>query len=106
MAFGMRSFFRVPKHQQFEYRPRFYNPQKEDLEERLAAVEERKQEGLEGTKHRIRHGIRRSFEQDERYLRQQTMRSNLIVAGIVVMLLIVGYMLITIYLPELEQLLE
>jgi hypothetical protein len=76
------------------------------LAERLAAAEARKQEGVEGAKHRIRHGMRRSFEQDERYLRQQTLRSNLIVAGIVVMLLIVGYMLLTIYLPEMEQLLE
>lgn len=106
MAFGFRSFFRVPKHQQFEYKPRFYDPQKEELQERLAAVESRKQEGIEGAKNRIRQGIRRSFEQDESYRRRQVLRSNLIVAGIVVMLLVLGYMLLTIYLPQWERLLE
>lgn len=33
MAFGI-SFFKLPKHRQFDYKPRFYDPEKERREKR------------------------------------------------------------------------
>jgi hypothetical protein len=32
-------FFRVPKHQQYDYKPRFWDPKKEELQERLDRIE-------------------------------------------------------------------
>lgn len=94
-------FFRVPKHQQFEYKPRYWDPRKEELQKRLADIEALRQEGLEGTKARISSGLRRSsYLADSSYRRRQVLRSNLLLVGIIVALLIIAYLLLTVYLPE------
>ena len=104
--FGKRSLFRVPKHQQFDYKPMYYDPQKEELEERLQSLRELQKEDIEGTKARIASGMRNSYQADQAYRKQQVLRSNLILAGVVIMLLILGYMLLNVYLPQLNQFIE
>lgn len=104
--FGKRSLFRVPKHQQFDYKPMYYDPQKEELEERLKSLRELQKEDLEGTKARIASGMRSSYQADQAYRQRQVLRSNLILAGVVIMLLILGYMLLNVYLPQLNQFME
>lgn len=34
------SFFKTPKHRQFNYRPIYYNQQKEELQERIRQIEQ------------------------------------------------------------------
>lgn len=37
----IRSMFKLPKHKKFEYQPRYYDPVKEEMEQRIAEVEGR-----------------------------------------------------------------
>ncbi len=104
--FGKRSLFRVPKHQQFDYKPMYYDPQKEELQERLKELKELQKEDIDGTKARISSGMRSTWNSDKEYRRKQVMRSNLILVGLVIMLLILGYLLLNVYLPELTQLMQ
>ena len=106
IMFSRRSLFRVPKHQQFDYKPMYYDPQKEELEERLEALRELQKDDIDGTKARIASGIRGSYRTDQDYRRRQVLRSNLILVGVVIMLLVLGYLLLNVYLPELNQLME
>ncbi|MEZ4987369.1 MAG: hypothetical protein R2795_20380 [Saprospiraceae bacterium] len=98
-----RKLFRVPSHQQFNYKPMYYDPRKEELQERLEAIKELQQEDMEGMKARIASGMRSSHAADERYRSQQVMRSNLILVGVIIMLIVLGYLLLNVYLPELDK---
>lgn len=103
---GFRFLFRTPKHQQFQYKPMHYDARKEELKERLAELERLKENGLEGTKARISSGIRRGYLADQDYRKKQIMRSNLTLVLIVIMLIVLGYLLLDVYLPEITQMLE
>ena len=100
-------FFRVPRHQQYEYKPRYWDPRKEELEERLKRVEKIQQRDAEAVKARLSGGFRRGFEAGGRTShRGQVLRSNLILLGIIVILLLLSYLLLTVYLPEVVNFLE
>jgi hypothetical protein len=94
--------FRTPKHQKFDYKPRYWDPQKEELQERMQKIEDMKRGGIEGTKARISSNIRRSYRGNHGYRKQLVLRSNLILVGIVVMLLILCYYMFQVFLPEIE----
>lgn len=101
-----RKFFRVPKHQQFKYKPMHYDPRKEELEERLKTIKELQEENVEGSKARISSGMRSRHLADQTYRRQQVLRSNLILIGVLLMLFVLGYMMLNIYLPEFTKMVE
>ena len=61
---------------------------------------------MEGTKARISSGMRSRHKADQQYRKQQVMRSNLMLAGVLLMLLVLGYLLLNVYLPELNQFME
>lgn len=50
--------FRTPKHNKFDYNPMYWNPEKEDLQERLESVEKSKSGDPEALKARIGRGLR------------------------------------------------
>lgn len=104
--FGKGRIFRVPKHQQFKYKPMYYDPQKEELQERLNALKELQKNDVEGTKARITSGIRSGHLQDQEYRREQVKRSNIKLVTIVIMLIVLGYLLLNVYLPELNAFIE
>jgi hypothetical protein len=104
--FGKRSMFRVPKHQQFEYKPMYYDPKKEELQERLKQLEDLQQQDVEGTKARISSGLRGGYLSDQTYRRNQVLRSNLTLIAVIAMLAILGYFVLSVYLPELTKMLE
>ncbi len=66
----MLGFFKIKKHQPrgFHYQPRFYNKDKEELQQRIQAAEQRLkgQKGGEATKMRIRDELRRARELSRR----------------------------------------
>ncbi len=104
----MSRFFKTPKPQQFEYVPRFYDPEKEALEKRIEQAKACKQGGEAAIKERIRDGLRKSTTYNPRYRKLKAdavLRSNLLLLAIVVVLLLLTYMLLTVYLPKLEGLL-
>ena len=84
----------------------YYDPQKEELQERLKELKELQRNDVDGAKARISSGIRGRYGADQAYRKQQVLRSNLILVGVVVMLLVLGYLLLNVYLPELNNFVE
>jgi len=52
-------FFKVPKHRQFDYKPQFYDPDKEELEERLRRAKPIDGSDTDAVKARISGSFRR-----------------------------------------------
>ena len=92
--------FRTPKHQQFEYKPRHWDPQKEELEERLQRIEEMKRGDMEGVKARISGNLRRSYKGNEEYRRKLVMRSNTILLIVLAAIVILGILVVQYFLPQ------
>lgn len=100
-------FFRVPKHQQYDYKPRYWDPKKEELEERLKQIEERSGNDPQAIKARLAGGgFRRGYQSDGSYRKRQVLRSNAILMGIVVVLIIFSYLFLSVYLPQIINVLE
>ena len=104
--FGNRKIFNVPVHQKFNYKPMHYDPRKEELEDRLRTLAELQRDDIAGAKSRISSGIRSGYLADQTYRQQQIRRSNLVIVGVVIMLLVLGYLLLNVYLPELTKFTE
>ena len=104
---ALLKFFRVPKHQRFEYKTRYWDPRKEELEERLKRIEERKGDDLAATKARISGSFRsKSYQGDKEYRRRQVRRSNMTLIAVVIILLILCYLFLMVYLPRIVQMVE
>ena len=103
-------FTKVPRHQQFEYKPRYWNPEKEELGERLKRTEAEKSNDPEAIKARISSGFRNKgygrSERDISFQRRETRRSNLILFAIIGVLLLLSYYFLTTYLPHWASLFE
>lgn len=99
-------FNKIPKNQQFEYKTRYWDPRKEELEERLKRIEKMQESDHEAIKTRISSGLRSRSYSNNSYRRQQVIRSNAILFGVVVGLLILSFLLLTNYLPRLAKFLE
>ncbi len=92
---GFFSFNKRVKHQQFGYKPRFYDPAKEELEERLRGY--RNNEGLDDTelsKARIRSGLRSKSGYAEGYRSQQVRKSNYSLILIIITLGLITYVVL------------
>lgn len=100
-AMAFLKVFKVPKNQKFQYRPRHWDPQKEELENRLRQAEERRRSDASGAKARIASEMRRQKGGgDKRFRQQQVFRSNLLLFGIIAFLLLAAYVFLQIYMPE------
>ncbi len=99
-------FFRVPKHQQYDYKPRYWDPKKEELEERLQEIEDRKGKSIDAVKARLSGGLRRGgYHTDGRYRKRQVARSNLMLVAIIAVLVLISYLLL-VQLPGFMEVLE
>lgn len=101
-------FLKLPKYQRYEYKPRYWDPQKEEMEKRVQHIKDR-QNGVTADSVRSRiasGGIRRGFEATGARRKQQAMRSNFILIGVILALLFLAYMLLNVYLPEFEEMLN
>ncbi len=97
------SFFNRPKHQTFDYKPRFYDPDKEEREARMAKYR-RDADDSSIAKSRISAGFRQRTKRG--YTGTNTRRSNLRLIAILVVLLYMTYYFIQKYLPQIVDLLE
>lgn len=102
------NFFKVPKHQRYNYIPRYWDPQKEEMEARLRELRdlEDKSGDVEAMKARISGGFKRNSRIGNSYRRKQVRRSNMILVGAIVGLLILTYFVLVRYLPEISSALE
>lgn len=84
------------KHRQFEYIPRFYDPVKDDLKQRLRFHEDNpeKEKDPEVIKARIRSGLRMKYRADGEYRSKLVHQSNVRLVIIIMILILVAYMVL------------
>lgn len=97
-------FFKQPSHQSFEYLPRYYNPDKEELEQKKKMYGEDKAAEDE-VKSRISSGFRTrsSYARSNQY-QKQVRRAGYLRLVILVVLILLIFMYIQAYLPEIMAL--
>ena len=97
--------FRTPNPKKFNFNPRHYDPEEEERQERHARYKKLAEKGPEGMKERISARMRSgSGGAAQRELRRKAiMRSNMIMVGVLIFLILLGYGLIQVYLPQLAE---
>lgn len=94
------NFLKTTKPIQFDFKPRFYDQEKEARDERLRSLQDMSQIDTEGIKNRIAGGFRRSTDLSTMHLRRKmVMRSNIMVMALVMILALGAFMLLNVYLP-------
>ena len=96
---GIFNFGKRIKNRQFDYVPRYYDPDKEELENRLKKYR-REVSDTELSKQRIRGGFRRKYRVENDYAKKSVRRSNRILLMTICVLLLLTYLFITEYLPK------
>lgn len=97
------SFFKKPKHQRFDYKPRFYDPDKEDLRSRLAQYRD-DPDGTVDMKNRISSGFKRKARGSSSS--SYNKRSNKRLIAIMVILVWMTYYFLQKYLPIIVEAVE
>lgn len=87
------------KNRKFEYVPRHYDQEKEELEKRLGRYKSAEGDP-ELTKERIRGSFRKKYRFEDDYTSKSQKRSNRILFGTLVVLLLITYVFLTEYLPK------
>ncbi len=103
---ALKFFTRTPKHQQFEYKPRFWNPDREELQDRLKQAREQDNNDPEGMKRRISNGMRRNYKADAELKSQLQHKANMRLLIILVVLCFMTYMFLSVYLPDIINMVE
>ena len=81
-------FTKLPKHKRFDYTPRYYNEQKERLEERKRQIEAQQSE--KKTREDINISFRRSSSYDKKYRARHLMMANIrlvVILGLIIALM-------------------
>jgi len=99
-------FSKLPKSKAFTFTPRFYDPVKEELEEREKQREIRKQDDLEGAKMRIRSGFKNKYKADANFAQKSKRQQNIRLLLIIGILLLGAYLVLTKFLPVWIQMIE
>lgn len=100
------NIFKVPKHQKYRYIPRYWDPDKEDLEERVRQATEKTTSGPEDMKARISRGFQRRASYRGNAARQANRRSNMMLFIIIIALVFLAFIVLTRNFPLLEKLLQ
>lgn len=105
---ALLNFFKSTRHQRYNYIPRFYDPKKEALEERLRIMKGVKEGDTESIKKKIRGGFGGAGYTPgvSTYRNRQASRSNAIILVLIVVLVILAYILANVYLDEIVNLTE
>ncbi|HRF40160.1 MAG TPA: hypothetical protein PK198_15320 [Saprospiraceae bacterium] len=94
------NFLKTTKPIQFDFKPRFYDEEKEGRQQRLKELEGLSEHDTEGIKNRISGGFRRSTDMSALHLRRKmVLRSNLMVMALVMLLALGAFLLLNVYLP-------
>jgi len=103
MAFKLPlRIFSTPRHQRFEYKPRYWDPDKEERRKRLEHVELLKERGnVESMKARISSGLKRGGRRDATYRAKMVKQANIRLFVVLVSVILISLVLIWIFLPGL-----
>ncbi|MCI5082182.1 MAG: hypothetical protein MRY78_10825 [Saprospiraceae bacterium] len=97
-------FFRQPKHQRYDYKPRFWDKDKEALEERIKRIEQMQNSDPEAIKSRLEGSFKRGgYLADNNFRRAQVRRSNYILIAIIAALILFSYVFLSLYLPRIVE---
>ena len=97
-------FLHTPEPKQYNFVPRYYNAEKEDLLNRLNQTEQSAESNdPEAIKLRISRGFKQKFRQDQKFRKQQRKKSNLRLVITIVVLFFITYLLLIKYLPHIEN---
>lgn len=99
------NIFHRPKPKKFGFIPRYYDPEKEAREAKLAQYKSNDKD-LSSMKSRIRSSLRAKRGGDLKDVRKSARRSNLILFATLAGLLVLLYYAINRYLPDLVNLIE
>ncbi len=99
------SFFKTPKHQKFRYTPRYWDPQKEDLENRIKQAKKDNNDP-EALKSRISKGLQRKHQFGGHRSASSSKKSTLRLLVIIGILLLFAYYFLVVYLPRFEEFLR
>lgn len=83
------NFFKTAKHKQFEYSPRYYDQQKEELEQRIKAIKGEQNSEGEITKYRLENFFQK--RRSSSFAQKQKRQSNLRLVLIIIILGILVY---------------
>ena len=106
---GIFKFLKPPTHQQFSYKPRYWDPKKEEAQQRAARVRQLEEGGLDAMKTRISSGFRRGLggsAASTTYRNQRVKRANGTLFMVIIALCVVSYFAIEVYFPDLSHWLE
>ncbi len=90
----MLSFGKKPKHKKFGYVPRYWDEDKERLEEQIGKYKGDVNE-KEKVKQRISAGLRQRYTGDESYRKAHTRKSNFRILYILIILMAISYLILT-----------
>lgn len=102
------SFFRMGnrfKNRKFDYIPRYYDPVKEEFEQRLKGYNQ-KADAAEIAKSRIRLNFKRGSVESVRYASRARKRSNYRLLIIIAFLILITFITLTKFLPSVIQMVE
>lgn len=88
IGFGKR-----PKPRKFDFIPRYYDAQKEELQERIGKFNEELSDE-EKAKHRIKAGIRNRYYGDQDYRSAEVKKSNIRLIIIIMVLCFISYLIL------------
>jgi len=88
--------FRLPRNQQFNYKPRFWEQEKEELEQRVKQMQDANDATPEEIKERIsmRFKTRRGYSPEVGYRDAQIKKSNMTLVGSIVVLSLICYVIL------------
>lgn len=96
-------FTKVPKPKPFGYKPRFYDPEKEERDNRIARAQRIRGDGPEGVKTRLKGSFRRNFNTEAAGRKEQMRRSNFRLILIIAVLVLLTYFILNSNLPGLTK---
>ena len=107
---ALMKFFKTPKNQKFDYKPRYWDPKKEELRERLSKYREETKGDTKAVKSRIANGFKRrgglGYKETREIRTKELRRSNRVLLITVIVLALLAYVLFEVYLTEIVNMME
>ena len=103
------NFFKTPRHKKYAYQPRYWDPKKEALEERLQKFRGKDgQNDVEAVKARLSKGFRgggggMDFKVSSQMRAAEAKRSNRMLVAVIIILVVLTYFLLQNYVPTIEK---
>lgn len=99
---GFLNFGSRIKNRSFDYIPRHYDPEKEKIQQRVQRYDSSEHDP-ELAKARIRGGFRKNYRATDQYSTKTKQRSNKILFGTIIMLLLLTYLFLSEHLPNIVK---